>query len=268
MEMSSLPPGAVTGQAPLYTQPEPLNPDQHGALGLKHAAKPYEFARDQHFVPVLATEIAPAALCYPVVFAGDERSPIAIMGLNPGENAFYDKEGLLRPDVYVPAYIRRYPFTVAGDDTGTRMVVCIDRTAAVIGENPDVPFFENRELTQYSKDCIKFCEDFENDRGKSMQFVNRLKELDLFEHREATFTPAKADGSAGETQVVAGFFAVSEAKLNALPAETIIELRDLGYLQVIYAHLMSLMQWDRLISLTIVRRMEEAQAIAGTGKPN
>ena len=261
------PPGTISGQAPLYVKPEPLNPDQHSKLGLLRADKPYEFARNQHFVPVLATEIAPAALCYPVIFAGDDRSPIAVMGLNEGENVFYDLDGLLRPDVYLPAYVRRYPFTAATADGGERMVICIDRGADVIGENPDLPFFVNGELTQYSKDCIKFCEDFEADRAKSLQFVNRMRLLDLFEHREATFTPRMADGSIGETQVVAGFFAISEIKLNALPVETYIELRDLGYMQVIYSHLMSMMHWDRLIGATIARRMEiDAKAATSATK--
>ena len=44
-----------------------------------------------------------------------------------------------------------------------------------------------------------------------------------------------------------------EAKLNALPAEKLKELRDNGALSQIYAHLISLLGWDRLIVKAMLR---------------
>ena len=36
------------------------------------------------------------------------------MGLNEGVNTFLDEEGkLIEPNVYLPAYLRRYPFMLA-----------------------------------------------------------------------------------------------------------------------------------------------------------
>jgi hypothetical protein len=40
--------------------------------------------------------------------------PLALMGLNEGVNVFVDDEGKLLGETYVPAYIRRYPFMLAG----------------------------------------------------------------------------------------------------------------------------------------------------------
>jgi hypothetical protein len=48
---------------------------------------------------------------------------------------------------------------------------------------------------------------------------------------------------------VAEYFGVSEEKLNALPAEKLKELQTSGALAQIYAHLVSLIGWDRLIAL-------------------
>jgi hypothetical protein len=270
MATPSTPPentGQVTGQAPLYIKPEALNPEQHGTLGLKQATNPYSFAKNQHFVPLLAPEIPSAATSFPVIFAGEENTPLAVMGLMGGENIFFDENGVLRNDIYLPAYMRRYPFTTALEESGERMVICIDRGSDLIGEKPDLPFFEKGELSQYSKDCIKFCEDFEADRGRTVQFVKHLKDLDLFEHREATFQPPpNADGTTNPPQVVAGFNAISDAKLFALPDDKFIELKNLGYLHVIYAHMQSQMHWDRLIAMTLTRRSSEAAAADTSGK--
>ena len=68
------------------------------------------------------------------------------------------------------------------------------------------------------------------------------------------------DGTAGEPQKIADYFGVSEEKLNALPADKIIELRDNGALGQIYAHMLSLVGWDRLIALAMARAPQEPVA--------
>ena len=67
-----------------------------------------------------------------------------------------------------------------------------------------------------------------------------------------------AIGQAHEVAYWTKRFGVSEAKLNALPSDKLTELRDNGALQQIYAHLISLVGWDRLIALAMAR---QAQAL-------
>ena len=76
----------------------------------------------------------------------------------------------------------------------------------------------------------------------------------------ANFTPVNPDGSAGEPQKIADYFGVSEEKLNKLPADKLIELRDNGALGQIYAHLLSLVGWDRLIALAMAKAAQQPQA--------
>jgi hypothetical protein len=82
--------------------------------------------------------------------------------------------------------------------------------------------------------------------------------MDLFDTRTATFTPRNADGTPGEPQQIAEYFAVSEEKLNALKPEQLVELRDNGALGQIYAHLVSLNGWDRLIGRALLRAQQRA----------
>jgi len=60
-------------------------------------------------------------------------------------------------------------------------------------------------------------------------------------------------------QKIAEYFGVSEEKLNALPPAKFIELRDNGALGQIYAHMHSLVGWDRLIALAMTRESEQQQ---------
>jgi hypothetical protein len=255
------PAGGISGNVLFYASPEPLNREQHAKLALVHKDKPYSFALSGTAVPLAVTEFAPAALSYPVIFAGEDRVPLAVMGLNTGENLFIQKDGAFEAGAYIPAYIRRYPFVLANDDAQERLIVCIDRGSDLLAEGGETPLFDDKgEPTEYTQNCIKFCDDFEVERRRTDSFVQLLKDNDLFELKKAVFTPMDANGQAGQPQTVAEYYGVSEEKLNALPAEKVKELQTSGALAQIYAHLVSLIGWDRLIALATLRQ----QATAGT----
>jgi hypothetical protein len=246
----------LAGQVLFYSNPEPLDSVRHAKLGMMSSDTPYSFASKQHFVPLHVGEFPNAAINYPIIFAGDQRAPLAVMGINAGENLFITPGGLFRPGAYVPAFIRRYPFVVARDDQFNRMVVCIDRQFELFTEDrPDVPLFENDQPSPFTTRCIEFCTQFDTDSRVTMSFVQLLTDLDLFETRKTHFTPRLANGEAGEPVLIAEYFAVSEEKLKALSVEKTIELRDNGALGQIYAHLISLNGWERLIMETASRNI-------------
>jgi hypothetical protein len=244
--------GALSGNVLFYSQPEPISFEAHGKLGVTPADKPYAFVAETNIVPLTVTEFAPAALSYPIIFVGDLKQPVAAMGLRQGENLFVD-DGDFRSDSYIPAYVRRYPFVFANDDTQNRMILCIDRAAPFLGEAGEVALFENNQPSAYVNNAMEFCNNFEQERLRTESFVKLLTDLDLFETREANFTPRNADGSAGPVQKLAEYYAVSEDKLKALPVEKLAELRDNGALGQIYAHLVSLLGWERLIAMAFTR---------------
>jgi hypothetical protein len=202
-----------------------------------------------------------AAVTGPIIFVGDEKLPIAVMGLNAGDNMFVRDDGTFEPGVYIPAYIRRYPFVFANDDQAKQMVLCIDRKADFVVEGGDMSFFESDgKPSQYTQNCIEFCNNFEIERQRTVSFVNLLKDLDLFEVKSANFTPQNPDGTPGQPQKIAEYFGVSEEKISKLPPEKIVELRDNGALGQIYAHLISLVGWDRLIAVALARAPQAANA--------
>jgi hypothetical protein len=253
----------LQGQVLFYSNPEPLDSVVHAKLGMKSSDRPFGFAAKQHFVPLHVGEFGPAAINYPIIFAGDLRAPLAVMGVNEGENLFIDADGGFRLGAYVPAFIRRYPFVVARDDQAKRMVVCIDRKFELFTETgADVMLFENGQPSAFTARCIEFCGQFDADAQSTQSFVALLTQLDLFETKQTTFTPRQADGSAGEPMLVAEYFAVSEERLKALPAAKLAELRDNGALGQIYAHLISLNGWDRLILESATRGAARAAANA------
>jgi SapC len=242
----------LSGQVMFYSKPEPLDPVRHANLGMNRTGQPYGFAAHQHFVPLHVGEFGFAAVCYPIIFAGAELMPMAVMGLQPGTNLFIGEDGALRPGYYAPSFLRRYPFVGARDDTAGRVIVCIDRDSKLwVEDEPEVRLFENGQPSEFTKSCIEFCGRFDSDRVVTEGFTKQLKDLDLLGSQQTTYAPALPDGTTGEPQVVADYFAVSRDKLAALTPDQLASLHSNGALTQIYAHLTSLHGWDKLLNETL-----------------
>ncbi|HEX3915968.1 MAG TPA: SapC family protein [Caulobacteraceae bacterium] len=253
-----------TGNVLFYSKPEPLSRETHAKLGLRRVEKPFSFAAGANVVPLTVAEFPAAGLSYPIIFAGERYQPLAVMGVGPGMNLYVQADGGFEVGAYIPAYIRRYPFVLASDNTRGQLVVCIDRNASMLGEDYDLAFFDEKgEATDYTNGCVQFCNDFETEGRRTEAFINVLKELDLFEIKRANFTPVNPDGTPGAPQPIAEYFSVSEEKLKALPEAKLKELVGNGAIAQIYAHLMSLTGWDRLIALAIAR----GAAVVGAPPP-
>src|SRR4029453_16017934 len=102
---------------------------------------------------------------------------------------------LFRAGRLSPAFVAPLPFVFANDDSANQMVLCIDRAAEFIVEGGDMPFFEDGKPSQYTQNCIEFCNNFEVERQRTMSFVQLIKDLDLFEQKTASYTPANVDGT-------------------------------------------------------------------------
>ena len=238
----------LTGNVLFYKNPQPLNPEQHAGLGVKQIEKPFEFLRAAHAVPVTVTEFGMAAAAYPIIFVGDEFTPVAVMGVRQGENLYVGDNGQIDPDYYVPAFVRRYPFVFANDNQSDRLLLCIDRDAPMVTNQPEVSLFENGEPSAFTQNAIEFCKEFERQRRSTSEFTEIIKRMGLFEQKSVSFQPRDAQGNpAGEQQKIADYWAIDENKLNELTDEQFKDLRTNGALGAVYAHMISLLNWQRII---------------------
>lgn len=257
-----LPPAAeFTGNVLFYVKPEPLSREMHGKIGLRRVEKPFGFAANTNVVPLTVGEFGMAALSYPIIFAGDRYQPLAVMGVGQGTNLFVSQDGAFEVGAYIPAYIRRYPFVLANDQSRGQLVVCIDRASSLLGEDCDLPFFDEKgEATEYTNGCIEFCNNFETEGRRTEAFINLIKDLDLFEVKTASVATTNPDGTPGEPQKIAEYFGVSEEKLKALPADKLAELVGNGAVAAMYAHINSLIGWERLVALAAARAAQQPPA--------
>jgi hypothetical protein len=251
----------LTGNVLFYNRPEPLSLERHRNLGVKRIDKPFGFLAGAHIVPITVNEFGVAAGSFPIIFTSDFKTPLAVMGARPGDNVFVNFAGEVDPEVYLPAFVRRYPFVFAAAENSDQMLVCIDREAPMIGENPDVALFEGNEPSAFTKEAIEFCKEFERFRRATEDFTSILAKYDIFEQKTVAINQRNPDGT--ETnQKVADYHAISEEKLAALSAEQFQQLREQGALGPIYAHLVSLLHWPKVVQRTIQKSTAEQQMAA------
>jgi hypothetical protein len=244
------------GQILFYRQLEPLSVEKHRGLGVSQVSNPFSFLADTHLVPLTVDEFGLAAVCYPIIFDTQTKTPLAVMGLRPGMNVFLGADGSLDPEVYLPAFARRYPFlpVIAGQQQqqqqadSDRVVVCIDRAAKMLSSSPELPFFEGDQPSRYTQEAIQFCREFDVLGRRTQEFVKLMEQHNLFELTPLALPRAKADGTPDEPMKIGEYLRIDEKKLNSLPKDTYLELRDKGVSAVMHAHLLSLGLWPKILS--------------------
>ncbi|TRD12383.1 SapC family protein [Erythrobacter insulae] len=241
-------------QLPLfYKDLLPLNSRDHGDWKVS----PFEnvdFLGETHAIPLTVDEFVDAQRDYPIVFtAGDNPLPIALMGLNEGVNTFMDDNGKMVADVYVPAYIRRYPFILAKlQQESDDMSLCFDPSAGVVGKEKDgQALFDGKDPTEYTNNVLDFCKKFEEAGQRTKAFLEELKKLDILMDGEIAITRSDAPDT---PFVYRGFRMVDEKKLRELPTETVETLNKNGMGMLIHAH---------LFSLNLMRKIFERQSAQG-----
>jgi hypothetical protein len=237
----------------LYRQPELLNHEMHGALGLSAPERPFDFAREALVLPLTLPEMTTAQMFYPIIFTDMENPlPLAAVGTDDEINLFVEEDGQWASGTYIPAYARCYPFGLAAG-ANDQFAVVIDRKADIISESPEQPFFDGDKVTPETQALIDFCGRYDAERRSALEFGRTLVELGLLAGHTATRT-----SRAGDKQVVANYIAVDRGKLAELPPEKLAELLEKGYLACIFAHLFSLENWPRLVERYARRNAERA----------
>lgn len=198
-----------------------------------------EFLVGQHAIPLTSDEFVSACRFFPIVFsAGENPVPLALMGLNEGINTFVDDEGKLLNPVYVPAYIRRYPFLLARLQPDSEdLSLCFDPTSGALGkfDEGDALFIDGQPSEQVQS-VLEFCKNFEEAGQRTSMFMDELKKADLLMDGEVAIQQEGND----KPYVYRGFQMVDENKLRELRGDVLRKLMQNGILGLIFAHLFSL----------------------------
>jgi hypothetical protein len=242
----------------IYEDVTPVTRKAHGKLSLKKG-KTYEFARETNAVPVVLSEFPPASGDFAIVFteASGHIVPAVILGVREKENAYVGKDGSWGA-AYVPAFIRRYPFVFATDDKAETFTLMIDQNYS--GFNKDGKgerlFDADGEQTAFLTNTLNFLREYQAHFGRARSFGDKLGELGLLEPVEAR-VPLPKDPDRRLT----GFKIVNRDKLKALSGDVLAQMIKSDELELIFLHLFSLRNLNRLHEKLMAVVPEETESL-------
>ena len=236
-----------------YKEIVPLNRNQK--IRLLAPGEIPEFARATNAVPISYTEFALVAREYPIIFttAGDAKvyTPVAALGMENGEN-LYNQGNVWASGVYVPAYVRRFPFcmsrvTIDRVEQKNRLI-CVEKSH--IDEHKGESLFDAQgQPTEKWKAIEQLLSDYEADMGRSQEMCGILSDYSLFE----PFTMQATLDKGGAKMAVTGMFRVAEDRIEHLNASQLKNLVKKGILSRVYAHLLSLGNFANLLDRKAAR---------------
>jgi hypothetical protein len=217
---------------------EPLSSQVHADFRTRQAdTAPYLVTT--HAIPVTVDEFVATQRFCPIVFStGENPVPLALMGLNEGVNVFVDDEGRPLGEMYVPAYVRRYPFMLARiQPEAQELSLCFDPTSDLIGDFAEgTPLFDDGKPSEATNNVLKFCEEFEMSAQRTVAFVKELQAADLLMEGEVSIQPNDTE----QPFVYRGFQMVNEEKIRDLRGDELRKMNQNGMLPLVMAHLFSL----------------------------
>jgi hypothetical protein len=243
-------PGQQGAVVPIfYRRPRPMNNEIDRGKSLLPASD-HGFARDTNSLVLNGVELPLAMRSHPIVFRlVDPVSAIAVVGLVDNVNLFIGADGRWAPDVYVPAYVRRYPFILMEQPGSSELIVCLDEESGLVTESAERPLFDAGQPTKLLQDAIDFCREFHAQHAATAAFERALAAEGLLVRNEARVVL-----NSGKQMTLRGFGVIDEAKFNALPDEIFLDWRRRGWLHLIYCHLMSMSNCTRLVHLADERK--------------
>ncbi|MBF0357264.1 MAG: SapC family protein, partial [Magnetococcales bacterium] len=223
----------------MHIKLEILHPEDHQKL-LYTPQNSYVHTAKRLMAPLLFSEFIAASRSYPIIFylsEGDEKlTPMAMLGTDASEgNLSIGKHGRWLDGRMIPASLENYPFYTGPIDEKGDITLLIDINAPHFQPSPAnltsySLFTASGEATPTLKTIRKKHLANQKELGHTDWIVSKLYEMNLFQAKKLhDFLPEK------QFTQQHSFFILDQKKLEELPDEYFLGMRQQGLLTNLYA---------------------------------
>jgi hypothetical protein len=247
---------------------EPLSTKKHKNFSIIQNF-PLKFCMKESFCPILIEEVERAASQAPVVFMKKDQNSfdlVMLLSLKQEQNNFLNSS-LHWTGGYMPATYRCYPFALLTEKPSEKKILGFDAASGIVTgkseENSKRLFEDDGTNSEHLSNIINFLNAIERKKQQTFEVLETVNTYNLFEEWELKVS------NNGKTENIKGLWKVSKDKLDALSPKEFAHLREIGSLQMIYGHLVSLFTLRNLIvanepnndkgTQTLVDRTKEKQ---------
>jgi len=233
---------------------------------LARAGETPAFARALNALPISYAEFALVARDYPIVFSsgdgGKSFAPVAVLGMTTGENLYGDGAAWAK-GVYVPAYARRHPFCMARVTLNAAAqqdrLICVEKSQLDEAQGEPLYDAQGAALPKW-QEMQRLLVEYEADLERARELCAVLADYALLE----PFSMQAKLAQGGEVQLT-GMHRVDEKRIEHLNVSQFKNLARKGILGRLYAHLVSLENFARLLERRVAARATPGPASAPGG---
>lgn len=218
----------------------------------------YRFAAHQALAPVSLEEVPNVLKSVPLAFRrlkNGRYQLVALQSLTHNTNLCVAPNGRWISG-YIPALYRAYPFRLLPTDSGQQWSLCLDLDSGLWlddARDQGRRFFNDQgEDSEWLAPLRTFLNKVMRGQAMAARAVNFLEQTQVIQP-----WPLKTQRDDDDIKQVDGLYRIDEKRLNALPPEKLVELRDSGALSIAYAQLFS---QHRLNNLSELYRLHHAAA--------
>ncbi|MDC8773426.1 SapC family protein [Roseateles albus] len=184
---------------------------------------------------------------YPIVFQKNDQGsmqPLALFGLQEGQNLFLGPEGWTVP--YVPLAMQREPFMIGVNEDELRMLVDMASPRISQGAEGEAVFLPLGGTSEFLEHANSVLKTLHEGLQATPAFIDALLAHELLE--PFVLDVERPDGSHGR---LVGLYTIHEERLAALDEKTVGLLHQADYLMPIYMAVASLSHLHTLIRLQL-----------------
>jgi uncharacterized protein YxjI len=184
----------------------------------------YSFTSEKQIVPILIAELSMLLPFYALGFIQQKKNsyyPAAVIGIGSKRNLYINNSGkwLCR---YVPAVFRGYPFALADNKQGEK-VLCVE--GSHLSDEQGQPLFDSEgNLTKPVQDTLNFLNECEKNRKVTQTACQALNKAGVIEKWDLQVKQSEDQDPVN----IDGLYRISEKALNELDKETFADLRKNG----------------------------------------
>jgi hypothetical protein len=197
----------------------------------------YGFAAANAVAPIVATEVAPAALAMPLAFVQEAGRfvLVAVLSFPPGRNMFVAPDGRWLGG-YVPACFRAYPFALVPQPGSDQVTLCMVADSLVVadGSAGEDFFDQDGNISPALKKTVDFLTEMERSRKATEAAVSALAEAGVIQSWQLKVKAEQDD------KPIAGLHHIDVAALNQLSDDAFLKLRRVSAaLPIAFAQMLS-----------------------------
>jgi predicted transcriptional regulator len=201
-----------------------------------------EVAKNIGLIPLGFTEVWSMSHSSPIIIsAGDEAEFLAFTGITKEITVFN------RDDVYLPAFVRTYPFLniqVKDQDDKSNSIIAIDNNPDFVSQEKENSIItEDKNLTEEADSKVRLVRELNRQREVSKKIISELKEHDLLVKKDLRVNVTEKD----EKILLDEFYVIDINKLTKLDDEVLATWARKGWMGIFDSHLKSLANFTKVL---------------------